>query len=169
MVGPMFYFFDVPVYRLTKDRYYAEQKEHIDQTMYSDQLQRQFYENNRDNAIRFEAYLQHAYGGCWDYNEIIGYIRMHFLGTQIRGEYFGVKAKRIVRTRRKTLEYRAYKLAPEVSVPANASSVKIYKLIQKYLNDCQRELRGRHIDTQMLDALAPYIDWRQMFYRSLRR
>ena len=44
--------------------------------------------------------MHDQFGGAWKYNEIIGYIRLHFLGNQIRGEYWGVKAMCQVRTRR---------------------------------------------------------------------
>jgi hypothetical protein len=162
MAGPTF-FFDVPVYRLTEERYYKERDEYINSYMYSDAMDLDFYKRNPDQETLRKDHMQHAYGGCWIYNEIIGYIRLHFLGSQIRGEYFGVKAKRIVRSRRRTMEWQAWKLAPEVGVPLGASNAKIYELIQQYLKDCQRELRGRHIDTEILDTIAPHLDWRRIF------
>ena len=97
------------------------------------------------------------------YNEVIGYIRLHFFGSQIRGDYFGVIADRIVRTRRKTFKYRTHKLAPEINIPPGAANSEIAELVKQYVNDCRKELPGgnrRYVDTELLDALAPHIDWR---------
>ena len=100
MMGPIFYFFDVPVYRLARKRYEDELEKSINKAMCPHEMEQAFYEQNPKRAMAFRDDMQKIYGGCWDYNEIIGYIKMHFLGSQIRGEYFGVKAKRIVKTRR---------------------------------------------------------------------
>lgn len=166
MIGSILYFFDVPVYRLAREKYDDELAKNINKAMCPDEMERIFYEHHPERAMTFRDDMQQIYGGCWDYNEIIGYIKLHFIGLQVRGEYFGVKSKRIVQTRRKIVEYQTYKLAPEIEVPYDASSEEIYGLIQKYLKDCQNELSRRYIDTERLDALAPYINWRQMLLGS---
>jgi hypothetical protein len=51
---------------------------------------RKLLESQRDRKIRFLDHLEMRYGGPWNFNEIIGFIRLHFLGSQIRGEYFAV-------------------------------------------------------------------------------
>jgi hypothetical protein len=108
----------------------------------------------------FQEHLVLLYGGAWEYNEIIGYIQLHFLGSQIRGEYWQIKEKKIRGTRRKIFEYRTWKLAPEINIPSGASNSEIYALVRKYLNDCAKELKGRYIDVSRLEAIAPHVDWR---------
>jgi hypothetical protein len=113
--------------------------------------------------LTIKDHLHHSFGGCWKFNEIIGYIRLHFLGTQIRGEYFGVKKKRIVKTRTKTLEYRTWKLAPEIEVPDEATDSDIFTFVMEYIADCKKELPRRHIDTELLEAMGPYVRWRELY------
>lgn len=167
------YFFDVPVYRLAEEKYYSDQNEFIDSTLfpkddsYSAKL-RELERNDRNINIAIRDHLWRIYGGSWRFNEIVGYIRLHFLGSQIRGEYFGVKKKRIVRTRRKLLEYQTWKLAPEINIPGDSTSAEIFILIMDYVVDCKKELKGRELDTEILEFIGPYTDWRQLWLDNLR-
>jgi hypothetical protein len=128
---PVYYFFDVPVYRLEETTYYAKMNEYINQVLFppsvphSDRL-REIEKQNPEANVAIREHLRQSYGGGWRYNEIVGYIRLHFLGSQIRGEYFGVRKKRIVRTRKRVLEYQTWKLAPEIEIPDNSTSAEIF-------------------------------------------
>ncbi len=102
-----FYFFDLPVYRIPEDRYYKERDEYVDRLMTRPTTSLNPSTEGRlsqqDEAMR--SHLFDSYGGVWRYIEIIGYVRLHLLGTQIRGEYWRVNKKRIVRARNKVLEF----------------------------------------------------------------
>lgn len=160
------YFFDIPVYRLKKDRYYKDLDAYVKKTMNMEPLsnddRKQFYERNPMHKRDFEQYLREVYGGAWDYNEIIGWIRLYFLGSQIRGEFWRVKAKRLVRSRKKHFKYHSWKLAAEINIPYKADNIEIFKLVLNYLSDCQKELKGRPLDTSRLDVVGPYVDWRSL-------
>jgi hypothetical protein len=162
------YFMDVPVYRVEHERYYEQMEEFISKGLYSNpertELQKEFYKRNPGHETIFREHLQNKYGGAWNYNEIIGYIQLHFLGSQIRGEYWGQTAKRIIRTRKKSFEWKTHKLAPELEIPRDSSNSKIYEIILNYLSHCQKELKGRYIDEAHIRAIGPYVDW-----NSLRR
>jgi hypothetical protein len=114
-------FFDISVYRLKEDRYNAEMDAYIERVMYppgdpwSEQT-RALHKRQPHLRVTFEDHLWRSYGGMWRYNEIVGYIRLHFLGSQIRGEYTSAIKKRAVRTRTKTFMYRTHKLAVRFSV-----------------------------------------------------
>jgi hypothetical protein len=66
---------------------------------------------------QIESHANRVYGGQWIYNEIIGFVRLYFDGSQVLGAYFRTSAKRISKTRKKTFEWIAHKLAPEVELP----------------------------------------------------
>lgn len=104
----------------------------------------------------------------WRYNEVIGSIRLRFFGSQILGESYSVKRRRIVRTRSKVLEYRTHKLAPEINMPADATGDCLLRLVKCYLRDCERELPRRHIDTGLLDTIGPFINGRKLYLDQLR-
>ena len=97
----------MPVYRLSRERYYKDMDKYINKNMYSGspnhrKMTEEFYRREPSQKLAQEDRLRKSYGGAWEYNEIIGYIRLYFFGTQIRGEYWGVNAKKIVRTRKKS-------------------------------------------------------------------
>ena len=86
-----------------------------------------FYRKEPTQKNAAEDRLRQSYGGAWEYNEIIGYIRLYFFGTQVRGEYWGVNSKRVVRTRKKTLEYKTWKLAPEIDLHREPDSFQYFQ------------------------------------------
>ncbi|OGR26867.1 MAG: hypothetical protein A2139_03210 [Desulfobacca sp. RBG_16_60_12] len=161
------FFFDVPVYRVPEEKYYREMNEYIERNMFPGPAEhndsmRVFYSREPEQEVSHREHLREQFGGAWNYNEIIGYIRLHFLGNQIRGEYWGVKAKRQVRTRKKIFKYMTWKIAPEINIPNKADNEEIFKLILDYLTRCSKELRGRHIDTTILKSIGQYVDWKSL-------
>jgi len=161
-------FFDLPVYRLPPEKYHADMSKWIDESMYHGTPEhiaftKAFHERNPEHKLRFEAHLNERYGGAWLYNEIIGYIRLHFLGSQVRGEYFAVKAKRIVSSRTKLFEFKTHKLALESEVPRHATNAEILGVIQEYIKDCATELKGRYIDDSLFNVMAPHVNWKALY------
>ena len=159
------YFFDIPVYRLTKVQYYKELDAYVNKIMFLgppeyDEDRRKFNKKYPEQRQNFEQHIKNTYGGAWNYNEIIGWIGLHFLGNQIRGDFWRVNAKRIVRSRKKVFEYNTWKLAPEIDIPEDANNIEIFCLINEYLSDCKKELKGRYVDTSRFDVIGECIDWR---------
>lgn len=166
----MKYFFDVPIYRISESQYYRERDAYIEGELfpkdspYVDVL-RAADKADPSRNVAISDHFRRSYGGCWQFNEIIGYIRLHFLGSQVRGEYYGVNKKRIVRTRTKTLEYRTWKLAPEVEVPQPITREGVLAAVREYLEDCKKELPKRYIDTEQFDVIAKHVDWRALYLK----
>ena len=161
------FFYDVPVYRLTEEKYYRDREEYVDKALFPKDLPFRDELIRRDKAdsdlnLRSRGHLAESYGGPWRFNEIIGYIRLHFLGTQVRGEYYGVQRKRIVRTRRKTLLWQAWKLAWEREIPNSASSEQIYSIVLEYIDSCRSELKHRYVDASGLEKIGPHVDWKSL-------
>jgi hypothetical protein len=93
------------------------------------------------------------------YNEIVGYIRLHFLGSQVRGEYIGVRKKRIVRTRTKIVEFHTWKPAPEVEISRPTANEGIFGAALEYIALCRKELPRRYIDTELFDLIGKHVNW----------
>lgn len=158
------YFYDVPVYRIAEDRYLEELIRHTEKVLFpaDDPLSATLRERDRLNPAENEqlrAHIAFKYGGCWQYNEIVGYIRLFFLGSQIRGEYFGISQKRAIRTRHKVFVLKSLKLAPEREIPSGASNESIFEFVLQYLSDCRAELPQRHIGSRLLEEVGPHINW----------
>jgi hypothetical protein len=147
------------VYRLPESDYHEDQDRYVQAQL--DRAGGTTRDADIQRGIREHA--RQSYGGPWRYNEIIGYIRLHFLGSQIRGDYFVVQAKRIVKTRRKIFWRVSHKCAPEVEIPKVATSAAIFGAINSYVQRCRRELRGRFIDDSDLMALGKYMDWKGLY------
>jgi hypothetical protein len=162
------HFYDLPVYRLRAEQYSQQRRDHIEEVLFPpDDPDREFLIQREKKDPGAHAYirdhLERSYGGCWRFNEIIGYIRLHFLGSQVRGEYFGVRRKRLVRTRTKVLEWQTHKLAPEVDIEPPFTSVEILKAIHQYIDRCKKKLKGKHIDTDVFNAIAEFVDWEAVY------
>lgn len=152
-------FFDLPVYRLTEEKYYADLERYTDE-----RIEAAGGPNRNANAIlHIRQHSTEAFGGPWEYNEIIGYIRLHFVGSQIRGEYFAPASRRVVKSRRKIFWMQTHKLAPEVQISFNPTSQSIFKLIVEYVDACKAELPRRYIDSRQLMRLGPFVDWKGLY------
>ncbi|MDY3201301.1 MAG: hypothetical protein RBQ84_10145 [Arcobacter sp.] len=155
------YFFDVPVYRLSEQEYYLEEKNH------SKKLYEYIYTRidgtKRNPLVSYEKFYEESsiFRDMWRYNEIIGYIRLYILGTQIRGEYFQHKSKRIVKTRKKSFIYITHKLVSEINI-MNQTNDEIYNSILQYLERCEKELEKKYIDIVSFKSIGQYVNWNKL-------
>ena len=161
-------FFDLPVYRLPREKYYRERAKFVDDVVYQtgSNIEPKLREMETKDSGCFAVtrdHLQRSFGGCWEFNEIIGYIRLHFLGSQIRGEYFAVAKKRLVKTRTKTFEWRTWKLAPEIDVEPPYGGDEVLVAVRQYIADCSREVPARFVDSEGFERLAPHINWAALY------
>ncbi len=122
-------------------------------------LKEAYYKENPANKTIFEDHLRRKYGGCWEFNEIIGYIKLHFLGSQIRGEYYQVAGRSIRKSRAKQFEFVTHKLAPEIEIDFGSTNAEIFERVIQYMADCQEELRGRFLDTSILENIGQHLNW----------
>lgn len=97
--------------------------------------------------------------GPWCFNETVGFIRMHFLGSQVRGEYFGQTTKGDYLTRSNVFVYKTHKLAPEQSIPIRATNQQVLETILDHVDSCRQELPRRFLDDRWLREVGPFIDW----------
>ena len=72
-------FFDVPVYRLPKAKYEAQQDAYVQKIiLVGDRYVQENYRAHPEQKEYMERHLRGSYGGCWLFNEIIGFIRLYF-------------------------------------------------------------------------------------------
>jgi len=79
---------DIPVYRLKEHRYTAQMHAFIDKVMTDHPLPTtpaspSTSDNLSSTDVAMRDHLFESYGGAWRYNEIIGYLRLYFLGTRL--------------------------------------------------------------------------------------
>ena len=106
------YFLVVPVYRLREKKYYSEMNNDF-KKLVSSAWDENFCQNNPDLVQGWKHSHRASYGGDWEFNEVVGYIKLYFMGTQVRGEYWSTLPKKKFRTRKKHFEYKTHKLHAE--------------------------------------------------------
>ncbi|MCT7360942.1 hypothetical protein [Thalassolituus pacificus] len=109
------YFMVIPVYRLSEDKYYSQMNEDFEKLI-SRSWDINFRRNNPDMVESWRISHRSSYGGDWEFNEVVGHIKLFFMGSQIRGEYWGTEPQRKVRTRKKKFEFKAHKLVAEGAI-----------------------------------------------------
>ncbi len=161
-------FLIIPVYRISSEKYYQQREEFVEKHLYNssneelNELARQVHKEQPSVKLQSQYILRNSYGSVWDFNEIIGYIKLHFVGNQIRGEYWAVKAKRIVKTSKKEFEYKTHKLAAEMSISRGLDNNEIFEVVTQYIDRCRKELKNRYVDDAQLKTIGEFVDWRKL-------
>lgn len=153
------YFFDIPVYRISPEAYQAilEAKHAGLET----DVHHRFLKANLALPVHDRALID-SLGGSWMYNEIVGYIRLHLIGSQIRGEYFEKSNLRV--SRKVQFKYKTHKLAPELELPLTKKNADIYSVILQYLQSCKHELpKKRYLDTSIVETIGSLVNWKKLF------
>jgi hypothetical protein len=93
------YFFEIPIYRISEDRFYKlyDYDLHCRLESYSQSCGvecDQIPERIRRNV---EQSFWETYGGPWHFNQTVGWLRLFIWGTQIKGELWMSNAKRLLR------------------------------------------------------------------------
>lgn len=65
----------------------------------------------------------------------------------------------MVRTQKKTLEWKTWKLALEINIPYPSSDGEIFRALMKYVLECKKELKGCYVDSELFEKLGPYVRW----------
>ena len=153
----MDYFFEIPVYRCTEDKYHDElEKEKLNL----------FEECGRSlddppNSIRsLLAYYDKNIWEPWYYNQVIGWLRLFVLDCQIRCDYYKLSNKRLLRKmkNKKFLYHDSFLL---MAFDSNQSSIEFFDDLLNSLQDLakQKQFKGRFMDLQAFTRAAPHIDW----------
>lgn len=155
------YFMVIPVYRLQEERYYLEMDRDFNKSIPST-WDDSFRQNHPDLVRQLQHNHRKTYGGDWEFNEIIGYIKLYFMGTQVRGEYWSTDSKRKIRTRKKQFEYKTHKLHAETEI-RKKTNAGVLAAVHEYLDGCKKEVKSGYIDLREFEALKNHLDWKSLF------
>jgi len=161
MVGNSF-FLDIPVYRCTQEKHTKEmemEKRGLIQYLESSGVPR---ENAPTAYLNAENHFDRNLWYSWKYNDIIGWIRLFVCGRQLRGEYWWVTSRRIIKRGKKEFSYcgKAFESEDIISEDSN----QIFSILCGLLNQLSKErpFKSRYIDMELLLTLGPYINWREL-------
>ena len=154
------YFIEIPLYRIPYDNYNNELS----------QKTQDIYDSNY--PINIENYhiseLEKDNCAPWQYNQVIGWVRLFFLGNQFKGELWLHNAKRYTRKmKNKRFEYSNNVIGAEI--PTDLANKEIAKLIMTELKSFGDNFHNkkRYLDISQFQRIACYIDWKSLINQAI--
>jgi len=156
------FFFEVPIYRVSESKF---------NTAYDRDLEKhwEWLESASDtprgrmsgHLLRIsENRFWETYGAPWRFNQVVGWIRLYVLGTQIRGELWMARARRYTRTGRRRYRWRGK--AFEMSCAKDMTSAEIGAEVEERLQRCVKDLRSgkMHVDLECFRTASQFLNRR---------
>jgi len=117
---------------------------------------------SKNIRIQVEQHFWETYGGPWHYNQVIGWIRLYVLGSQLRGDLWRMTGKRFNRKSRNQIRLlgKVFKINFTRDESSEQIRVKIEQELERLKNKwCKKK---RFLDLQCFQTLASCIDWRKL-------
>ena len=141
--------FEIQVYKTSEEEYYEKMTNYI-------------AEKNRDDNPQFEEYLRNKFGGDWDYNEIVGHVKIYITGRKIKCEYWETDKKVRVGSRTKTFVKISDKYC-ESQIFKGQSNDELKSVITECIEQVKKIITTRiktaYVDTEIFDTQVEHIDW----------
>jgi hypothetical protein len=157
--------FELPVYRCTEEQLSCEQKascaaaaQPVAQSLKKVPLITP--ERVAQEVEDFKSRWRQREAHCWDFNEVVGWIRLYARPGSIGASLF-ILDKRISRTLvRKRFLWDSWNFI-DMSVSKKQSNAEIFETLKKLILAESRERfnQRRYVDIGVLDALGPHLDW----------
>lgn len=157
------YLFELQVYRLEESCYYAKMKTHIEKA--NAKMKEQIDKIDPNLTMPSDAkYLRKEYGGDWQYNEIIGFLKFYQYGAnQIRCEYWETDSSRKVKTRKKQFIQKSDSYCREPFSKSD-TNVNLAKTMKNAVDHCEVILKkkNRHIDKELFNNTVDHVAWKDV-------
>ncbi len=141
--------FKIPVYKISEEEYYEKMANYI-------------AKNNPDDNPQFEHHLRKKFGGDWEYNEIVGHIKIYIIGTKIKCEYWETDKKVRVGSRTKTfIKISDRYCESQIFKWQSNDELKsvIIECIEQVKKIVTTRIKTAYVDTEIFDILVEHIDW----------
>ncbi len=151
--------FELNVYRLKEDDYLEKRFEYI-------KKKRLKYQKTQIQQQEEDAYLSKMYGGEWQYNEIIGFLKFYQKNNKIRCTYWETDALRKVKTRKKQFQYITDKFCNTVFFKSY-SNKQLIEVMKSSVEHCKGrdEMKNRFIDSSIFDNIVNYLNWKELLMK----
>lgn len=142
--------FQLAVYRIDKSSYYEKFST--------------FRESNSSEYLDIDHPIHiERFGGHWEYNEIIGFLKFYVSGnTQIRCEYHETNSQRKVKTRKKTFVKKTDSLCTR-QISQSMTNKQLIVVIEDCIKHCMDNLSSkRFIDTSIFNETYKHTNWKKV-------
>lgn len=159
------YIFDIPIYRCDRQRHYAEMDRAL-QLEKDNLIQISGSTKPSPYAFRYiDKRTREKCGGPWEFNQVIGWLRLFVTPSHIGGHLWFVDAKRINRDMRKKRFYLTSSsnvLATYSRTSDDSTAIFDHTLscIISFAN--QGSLKKRFLDVEQFKNIGPFINWRTL-------
>ena len=146
------YLFELPVYRLEEKKYYSAMKKHIDKFNAAQQF---------PMDVRV---LRKQYGGDWQYNEIVGFLKFFQYGAnQIRCEYWETDSSRKVKTRKKLFVKKSDSFCREPYSKGDRNA-NLALTMKSAVEHCENILKKKnwYVDKSLFSNTVDHVSWRDV-------
>ncbi len=143
------FLFELYIYRLKESDYYDSMMKHIGKI------------NSKMEIPINTEYLRKQFGGDWQYNEIIGFLKFYqYGGNQIRCEYWETDSSRKVKTRKKQFIQISDSYCTE-QFSKNDTNANLAKVMKSAVEHCEVRLKNkkRYIDKEIFNNTVDYVSW----------
>jgi hypothetical protein len=161
-----YYIFDIPIYRTTSRKFYSE-IDVINEKMINKilSISPNMTKLPPDDEMRIKDHIIQANCGPWQFNQIIGWLRLYIEGSGIGCHFWWVQVKKIYRCIHKKL-FRMVTLSDGLGLHLthHETSDEIYAKLCDRLNSLAREKDNRkyHFDFEVFQRIGPFIDWKSL-------
>jgi hypothetical protein len=158
-------FFEIPIYRLSNSAFIKELKSEVLKSAHyhsAESLEELFPGKGKIRYERFLSEIELEKGYQWKFNEIIGWITLHFTDNYIFGEIFLKNSKRITKNSKAKIDF--HDAGFKFKIPENESNRTIYENVFKEVKllEQKTKLKRRHIDISKFETIGPFIDWKNL-------
>ena len=153
---------DVPVYRLSPEQHEAALEKAADRFV-GDIMDNPSVPHHMVNSERQR--FRHEKAAPWLFNEVVGWVRVYALGTQIRGQtYFAVGKKLCLAPQKRRIRDRGK--AFEKNFHPDDSNEDIGASVLAAVERLKRErlFKRRYIDVTCLLSQCQYFNWRRVLF-----
>jgi hypothetical protein len=153
------YFFEIPIYSMKQDTYENKLK----QKLIREKAKYNLKKNNPNYELANEAIRKFAFRE-WNYNQIVGYLKLYRLGDNISADFWKIDNERIpFKLDKKVFKYQFISPEWDIDLSELKTSNEIYeKIIEELPNDCRELYKGYYLDLSILLEIGPYVNWKEL-------
>src|SRR6266568_429974 len=155
---------EIPLYRCTDEQHRKDEQERFEAWISDQEIW--FYASGKtpERMKIWEDYRKHSLRQMttfWDFNQIVGWIRLYTWPSNIRAYIFSAKERITKVMRRKTFDTRRGNFIEMRVFPNQSNEEILAQLRARILAEVaeRRRLRRLYVDLGVLDTLGPHIDW----------
>lgn len=157
--------FEIPVYRCSSKQKSEEDKRELEKlTLEFGGAGARSKEEFLSAKSRAEMYVSSKRWRPYNYNDVVGWIRLYIYGTQLRYDLYWVNKKRISK-RMKNPTFFVVRHMMTIPVGHSRDSTEIFSRLMSWIEAASKKgiLKKRFVDTAALRAIGPNLNWSRLF------